>query len=168
MLWTKVDHFASRMRLRETCGHHIKRTGHVGKGSVWVVVKIMGTYYHKTFVPSVSEGLVMLHLEHWIFKRVAFFFSFPFIGAGLAGCGATVYADGLIPHQNGLLWSAWKKIKQDLKVHSLLNQPLCYDTYIECQSWFLRMRNIRFQGVLFSNLTSVKLCVCVWVCVCVV
>lgn len=102
MLWTKVDHFASRMRLQETCGHHIKRTGHVGKGSVWVVVKIMGTYYHKTFVPSVSEGLVMLHLEHWIFKRVAFFFSFPFIGAGLAGCGATVDADGLMPHQNCL------------------------------------------------------------------
>lgn len=58
---------------RETCGYHIKQPEHVGNGSVWVVVRIMGTYYHKPFMPSVSEGLVRRRLEHWIFKRVAFF-----------------------------------------------------------------------------------------------
>lgn len=65
----------------ETCGHRIKRPVHVGKGSVWVVVKIMGTYYHKPFMPSVSEGLIMQRPEHWIFKRVAFFLSphFPLL-----------------------------------------------------------------------------------------
>lgn len=139
MLWRKGS--------GELCGHYIKRPGHVGKGSVWVVVKIMGTDYHKPFMPNVSEGLITQRLEHWIFKRVAFFPPFPFFYWSRTHKPWRHSPNWLLNTTSKLLlWRAWKKIKQDLKEHSLLNEKLCCDTYVKCQSWFLSMGKRDFRG----------------------